>query len=107
MCSSDLPEDQQQIVVTCNDCHGVHNIASPKAKGAEAMTSTVKAACGKCHKDTAQTFPAAWLSHYPPSPTHAPLVWGVQMFYAFFIPFGVIGLILHLLLHVYRLSSGR
>ena len=105
--SRHLPEDQQQIVVTCNDCHGVHNIASPKAKGAEAMTSTVKAACGKCHKDTAQTFPAAWLSHYPPSPTHAPLVWGVQMFYSVFIPFGVIGLILHLLLHVYRLSSGR
>ena len=105
--SRHLPENKQQIVVTCNDCHGVHNIASPKVKGAEAMTSTVKAACGKCHKDTAQTFPAAWLSHYPPSPTHAPLVWGVQLFYSFFIPFGVIGLILHLLLHVYRLSSGR
>jgi len=105
--SRNLSEDKQQIVVTCNDCHGVHNITSPKLKGAEAMTATVTSACAKCHKDTAKSFPSAWLSHYPPSPTHAPLVWGVQMFYSAFIPFAVIGLILHLLLHVYRMSSGR
>lgn len=105
--SRNLSEDKQQIVVTCNDCHGVHNIASPRLKGADVMKATVTAACAKCHKDTAQTFPSAWLSHYPPSPKHAPLVWGVQMFYSFFIPFAVIGLILHLLLHVYRMSSGR
>jgi hypothetical protein len=105
--SRSLPEAKQQIVVTCNDCHGVHNIASPKLKGPEAMKATVTAACARCHKNTAQAFPAAWLSHYPPSPRHAPLVWGVQTFYSFFIPFAVTGLILHLLLHVYRLSSGR
>jgi predicted CXXCH cytochrome family protein len=105
--SRNLPEDQRQMVVTCTDCHGVHNIASPRLKGEEAMTATVKAACARCHQDTAPTFPAAWLSHYPPSPRHAPLVWLVQMFYSFFIPFAVIGLILNLLLHVYRLSAGR
>jgi Zn-finger protein len=105
--SRNLPEDQRQMVVTCNDCHGVHDIASPKVKGAEAMKATVTAACARCHQTAAPNFPAAWLSHYPPSPTHAPLVWAVQMFYSFFIPFAVIGLILNLLLHVYRLSSGR
>ena len=105
--SRNLAEDKQQIVVTCNDCHGVHNIASPKQKGPDVMRATVTAACQKCHKDSAATFPSAWLSHYPPSPKHAPIVWGVQMFYSFFIPFGVIGLVLHLLLHVYRMSSGR
>lgn len=105
--SRNLAEDKQQIVVTCSDCHGVHNIASPKTKGAEAMKATVAAACSKCHQTAASSFPAAWLSHYPPSPTNAPIVWGVQMFYRFFIPFGVIGLVLNLLLHVYRMSSGR
>lgn len=105
--SRHLSEDKQQMVVTCNDCHGVHNIASPRLKGEEAMKATVSAACAKCHQDAAPSFPAAWLSHYPPSPRHAPLVWAVQTFYGFFIPFGVIGLILNLLLHVYRLSSGR
>jgi len=102
-----LSEEDQRIVVTCNDCHGVHDIASPKLKGQEAMKATVTAACNKCHADSAPNFPAAWLSHYPPSPRHAPLVWGVGWFYKIFIPFGVIGLCLHLLLHVYRLSSGR
>jgi predicted CXXCH cytochrome family protein len=105
--SRNLSEEAQQVVVTCSDCHGVHNIASPKLKGQEAMKATVAAACNKCHRDTALTFPAAWLSHYPPSPRHAPLVWLVGWFYKIFIPFAVIGLVLHLLLHVYRMSAGR
>ena len=45
------------------------------SRAPEAMKATVTAACSKCHKDAAPTFPAAWLSHYPPSPRHAPLVW--------------------------------
>jgi Cytochrome c3/Doubled CXXCH motif (Paired_CXXCH_1) len=102
-----LSEAKQQVVVTCNDCHGVHDIASPKLKGQEAMKATVSAACNKCHADSAPSFPAAWLSHYPPSPRHAPLVWGIGLFYKIFIPFAVIGLCLHLLLHAYRMSAGR
>lgn len=105
--SRNLSEADQQVVVTCNDCHGVHDIASPKLRGAEAMTATVTAACNRCHADSPQTFPAAWLSHYPPSPRHAPLVWIVGLFYKIFIPFAVVGLCLHLLLHGYRMSSGR
>jgi hypothetical protein len=105
--SRHLAEDQLKVVVTCNDCHGVHDIASPRLRGAEAMKATVTAACSKCHKDAAPTFPAAWLSHYPPSPKNAPMVWAVGAFYRFFIPFAVIGLILNLMLHVYRMSAGR
>jgi hypothetical protein len=105
--SKHLPADRQQIVVTCNDCHGVHDIASPKLKGSEAMKATVAAACARCHADSAPNFPAAWLSHYPPSPSHAPIVWAVGWFYRIFIPFAVIGLCLHLFLHAYRMSSGR
>lgn len=105
--SRNLPDEKQQVVVTCNDCHGVHDIGSPKLIGAVAMKATVTAACNKCHEGTALDFPAAWLSHYPPSASHAPLVWGVGLFYSFFIPFAVTGLVLHLLLHAYRLSSGR
>jgi hypothetical protein len=102
-----LPESKQQVVVTCNNCHGVHDIVSPKLRGQEAMKATVTAACQQCHAGSAPDFPAAWLSHYPPSVKHAPLVWGVGLFYRFFIPFAVIGLCMHLLLHVYRMSSGR
>ncbi len=105
--SKHLTDDQQRIVVTCNDCHGVHDIASPALKGAEAMKATVQQVCSSCHQDAAPTFPAAWLSHYPPSPRNAPLVWAVESMYRFFIPFAVIGLILNLGLHVYRMSAGR
>jgi hypothetical protein len=105
--SRHLSEDRQQVVVTCNDCHGVHDIASPKMKGADTMKATVMAACARCHSGSAPNFPAAWLSHYPPSPRHAPLVWAVGWFYKLFIPFAVIGLCLHLMLHAYRMSSGR
>jgi hypothetical protein len=97
----------RQIVATCVDCHGVHDIASPRLRGAEAMKATVAATCEKCHQGASPSFPAAWLSHYVPSLRHAPLVFLVELFYKIFIPFVVIGLVLHVLLHVYRMSAGR
>ena len=102
-----LPADKQQVVVTCVDCHGSHDIASPKLKGHDAMKATVASACAKCHQGAPPGFPAAWLSHYAPSMQHAPLVYLIDLFYRFLIPFMVIGLVLHLLLHVYRISAGR
>jgi hypothetical protein len=102
-----LAEDKQQIVVTCVECHGSHDIASPKVRGDDAMKKTVAAACAKCHQNAAPGFPAAWLSHYTPSMQHAPLVYLIDLFYRFLIPFMVTGLVLHLLLQVYRISAGR
>jgi predicted CXXCH cytochrome family protein len=101
------PDAQQQVVVTCVDCHGAHDIASPRLKGKEAMKAAVAATCAKCHKDASPAFPAAWLSHYEPSLRHAPLVFLVDLMYRIFIPFVVIGLVLHLLLQVFRMSAGR
>jgi hypothetical protein len=98
---------RQQVVVTCVDCHGVHDIASPKLKGAELMKATVTTTCSKCHQGASPAFPSAWLSHYTPSLRHAPMVYLAGLFYKIFIPFVVIGLILHLLLQVYRMSAGR
>ncbi len=97
----------QQVVVTCVDCHGAHDMASPRLKGKEAMQATVAATCARCHQGASPAFPAAWLSHYEPSLRHAPLVFAVGLFYKVFIPFVVIGLVLHLLLQVYRVSAGR
>jgi predicted CXXCH cytochrome family protein len=99
--------EQQQVVVTCVNCHGMHDIASPKLKGPDAMKASVSAACSKCHQGASPGFPAAWLSHYEPSMRHAPMVYVVDLFYTFIIPFMVLGLILHVFLHVYRMSAGR
>lgn len=103
--SRNLREEDARIVVTCNDCHGIHDIGSPKEIGAEAMKARVEAACISCHEDATPDFPAAWLSHYPPSPRHAPLVWAVGVFYRLFIPFVVGGLLLHLGFHFRRLRA--
>lgn len=105
--SRNLSDDEQQIVVTCSACHGVHDIASPTLLGADVMKATVEQTCASCHQDAGVSFPAAWISHYPPSLRHAPLVFAVESFYRFFIPFAVLGLILNLGLHVYRMSAGR
>lgn len=99
--------EQRQLVVTCVDCHGFHDIAAPSALPAGAMQERVRQVCTECHEGAGPTFQAAWLSHYPPSLKHAPLVYLVNLFYAFFIPFVVLGLALQIGLHLYRVAARR
>jgi hypothetical protein len=105
--ASDTEPDPRQVVVTCVDCHGVHDMQSPKVRGDEEMRAVVSKACQRCHEDASPDFPAAWLSHYEPSLEHAPLVYLVGVFYKILIPFIVIGLVVHVLLHLFRVSAGR
>lgn len=98
---------EENLVVTCVDCHGVHDIASPAALPEGALKAQVRQVCSDCHEGAATDFPAAWLSHYPPSLGHAPLVFLVDVFYKVFIPFMVIGLLLHIGLHLYRVAAHR
>lgn len=99
--------EERQLVVTCIDCHGVHDIQSPALIGEGAMKERVHQACANCHAGAAQDFPEAWLSHYQPSLSHAPLVWLVRLFYRIFIPFVIGGLALQVLLHLYRVTARK
>jgi hypothetical protein len=65
------------------------------------------ARCRKCHADATENFPDAWLSHYQPSFKRAPLVFAVTFLYKLFIPVIVIGLILQILLHIWRYAVNR
>jgi hypothetical protein len=103
----DETSERQRVVVTCADCHGTHEVASPRLLGDETMKATVAETCARCHEGASPDFPAAWLSHYTPSLQHAPLVYIVELFYGAVIPFVVIGLVLNLMLQVYRMSAGR
>jgi predicted CXXCH cytochrome family protein len=96
-----------EVVVVCVDCHGYHDITSTEQLGDEAMTARVEAVCAECHEGSETKFPAAWLSHYPPSWNHAPLVYLVTIAYRIFIPFMIIGLSLQILLHLYRVGIRR
>lgn len=97
----------RQLVVACIDCHGVHEIQSPKLIGAKEMKVRVAKVCAGCHQGAATEFPAAWLSHYQPSLQNAPLVFIVDLVYRIFIPFVVSGLALQVLLHLYRVAVRR
>jgi nitrate/TMAO reductase-like tetraheme cytochrome c subunit len=79
--------DAQTNKPVCYDCHGVHDISrvdDPKT-GIE-MQQNLLARCQVCHPDASSNFPAAWMSHYIPSPNHFAAVYYVNLFYKIFIP---------------------
>lgn len=91
----------------CTDCHGTHNIASAVGPAAGVLKENLLERCRKCHADATANFPDAWLSHYVPSLERAPLVYLVNLAYKIFIPLMVIGLLLHILLHIWRYIVDR
>lgn len=91
----------------CTDCHGIHDIMKVREPGSRVMQANLVNVCRKCHPDATENFPAAWLSHYEPSWKQAPLVYAVKLFYTIFIPFVVGGLVLQILLHLWRVVVNR
>ncbi|MEW6141759.1 MAG: cytochrome c3 family protein [Chloroflexota bacterium] len=91
----------------CTDCHGIHNIARTDAPDSPVIRQNLVKTCRQCHPDATENFPAAWLSHYEPSLSQAPLVWLVDIFYKIFIPFMVGGIVMNVLVDLYRVLSGR
>jgi predicted CXXCH cytochrome family protein len=95
------------FVALCTDCHGVHDIMKADAKNSPVMQANLQKTCQRCHPSASATFPAAWMSHYTPSLSHAPLVYIVKTFYLIFIPFMIVGLALQILLHLWRVVVNR
>lgn len=83
-------EGQETNKAVCSDCHGVHNILEVNDPNSSVIKENILATCQRCHPNATTNFPAAWLSHYEPSPTRHPVVYFVNLFYTFFIP-GVLG----------------
>ena len=76
----------------CTDCHGIHDISlvDDPATGV-AIKTNLLGKCQRCHPDvTSESFTDAWMSHYVASPARFPLVYYVNLFYKFFVP-AVIG----------------
>ncbi|MGE3277784.1 MAG: cytochrome c3 family protein [Vicinamibacterales bacterium] len=91
----------------CTDCHGVHDIGKATGAGATEMRAHLAERCRTCHPGASDDFPDAWLSHWEPSWSHAPLVYAVQWMYWIMIPFIIGGLLLQILLHVWRVVVNR
>lgn len=98
-------------IASCSDCHGIHDIQSLKTLKAgqskEQVRERVAQTCRHCHNNADVKFADAWLSHYPPSIERAPLVWIVKIAYRILIPLIMTGLVLHILLHLWRLKTRR
>ncbi|MCZ2127674.1 MAG: ammonia-forming cytochrome c nitrite reductase subunit c552 [Anaerolineales bacterium] len=100
--------DQRVDTAVCTDCHGVHDISDPNnPQTGIAMQDNLLTKCQRCHPDATANFPAAWMGHYEPSPTHYPLVYYVNLFYKFFIPMVLGGMIFFVLTDVYRRLINR
>jgi hypothetical protein len=91
----------------CTDCHGVHDITKVNDPASRVMRANLTKTCQQCHTGATENFPAAWLSHYEPSWERAPLVHAVKLFYSILIPFMMGGLILQILLHLWRVVVNR
>jgi predicted CXXCH cytochrome family protein len=100
-------EGDGPIVARCTDCHGVHDITKVDDPKSRVLKANLVRTCQQCHKDATTNFPDAWLSHYEPSWQKAPLVHAVSLAYRVFIPFMIGGLVLQILLHLWRVVVNR
>ena len=96
--------DQPTNKPVCTDCHGIHDIKKVDDPNMGiAVKSNLLVKCQQCHPNaTTETFTDAWLSHYEPSPQAWPLVYYVNLFYKFFIPTVLGGMIFYVLTDIYR-----
>ena len=97
----------REFTATCTDCHGVHDIQKVNGTGLVSIKENLLTTCRRCHTDASANFPSAWLGHYEPSLRHSPLVYVVNLFYTIFIPFVIGGLVLQILLHLWRAVVNR
>ncbi len=96
--------DQPSNKPVCTDCHGIHDILKVDDPNAGiAFKQNLLTKCQQCHPNaTTKTFTDAWLSHYEPSPKVFPLVYYVNLFYKFFIPTVLGGMLFYVLTDIYR-----
>jgi len=96
-----------KVIAVCTDCHGAHDITRTDAANSAVLKANLQKTCAKCHPGAPPNFPAAWLSHYEPSPKRAPLVWATGLFYKILIPLMIGGLVLQILLHLWRVVVNK
>jgi len=99
--------DRGRVAALCVDCHGVHDIGKTKGPDAAAMQANLEKTCQKCHPGANKSFSAAWMSHYEPTLEKAPMVYAVRIGYLVLIPFMIGGLVLQILLHLWRVVVNR
>ncbi len=95
--------DEMTNKPVCYDCHGIHAIYSvdDPQKGLH-VKANIQKTCERCHPNIGSNFPDSWLSHYIPSPKHAPLVYYVSLIYQILIPTVIGGMLVFVASDAYR-----
>lgn len=104
---SGTPYKPARPIAVCTDCHGTHNITRTTGPDATVVKANLVKKCRKCHEGATENFPDIWLSHYVPSLAKAPMVFMVNTAYKIFMPLMVAGLLLQILLHIWRYLVNR
>lgn len=102
----DYGQTEKKIAV-CIDCHGVHDIMKVKSQNAAVIKQNLTKRCQKCHPGATTNFPDSWISHYEPNFQKAKLVFLIDWGYRIFIPFMIIGLLVQIVLHLWRYAVNR
>jgi hypothetical protein len=100
-------ENAVRHIAVCTDCHGIHDITRTKGPNATGVKANLLKRCQKCHAGASKNFPDAWISHYEPDYKRAPLVYAINLVYSIFIPFMIVGLVLQIILHIWRYAVNR
>jgi len=100
------PNNARPIAV-CTDCHGTHDIVRLSALSPKVLKRKLLVRCRTCHNGANENFPDAWLSHYEPSLKKTPVIYLTQLSYKILLPLMVIGIVLQVLLHIWRYLVNR
>lgn len=94
-------------IATCVNCHGIHNITSTRTLDKKTLKEKLVKACKKCHHNVTLNFTDAWLSHYIPTFQKNPSLFIILWGYKIFIIALVIGILLQVLLSIWRYAISR
>jgi predicted CXXCH cytochrome family protein len=101
------PDHAQSIVAVCSDCHGTHDVARVDSPSSPVVKANLVNTCRRCHTDASTQFPDAWLSHYEPTWRKTPVLMAVKAGYGVLIPFIIGGMMLQVLMHLWRMAVNR
>ena len=104
-------QSPKQPLASCTDCHGIHDIKERTNHDSAHVRASVRErvilTCRKCHEGVTPEFADAWLSHYPPTLSSAPLVWAVKAIFGVINPLLISFCLLNILVNLWRVASRR
>jgi predicted CXXCH cytochrome family protein len=105
--SAGTPAHENNVVAVCSDCHGTHDVTRSDAPASPVLRANLVATCRTCHTEASAQFPDAWMSHYEPTWRSTPMLMVVKAGYGVLIPFMIGGMMLQILLHLWRMAVNR